>query len=168
MKKFLIIFCLVLVTDVACATWRYNPFTKKLDYYESGVSGVMPAPSDPVGGATIDSQARGVIESIIDLLESAGVISSTALASWRYNPFTKKFDYYQSGVTEQSYLSDPSGGLTADAEARLAIREILDLLIAAGIMSDFSSDNVDIFYDTTADEFYDSVSKAFFDTGTNP
>ena len=37
-------------------------------------------------------------------------------------------------TTPSTFIADPSGGVTTDAEARTAINAILDLLIAQGLM----------------------------------
>jgi hypothetical protein len=37
--------------------------------------------------------------------------------------------------TQEAFIADPSGGATQDAEARSAIADILDLLIAHGLMA---------------------------------
>lgn len=38
-------------------------------------------------------------------------------------------------VTQRTHIADPSGGLTADTQARAAINAILDLLEAFGLMA---------------------------------
>ena len=57
------------------------------------------------------------------------LLASEVWAAWKYNPFTRKLDYYQdvqvaSGVTiPQDYIASPTA------------TNLRDMLIAAGIMS---------------------------------
>lgn len=48
---------------------------------------------------------------------------------------TQKLGFFnQTPVVCQSFIADPTGGATTDAESRAAIASILDLLIAYGLM----------------------------------
>ena len=51
-------------------------------------------------------------------------------ALWKYNPFTNKFDYYESDTGEDSRLTIPQ-----DYIATPTLTNLRDVLIAAGIMS---------------------------------
>ena len=60
MKKLLIaLLCLGLLTSSAYASWRFNPHTGKLDYYEAGGSGDVTSVGDCTTGACLDGTSDG-------------------------------------------------------------------------------------------------------------
>lgn len=80
-----------------------------------------------------DLAALGAAPADTDRVTLIDVSDTTDSADGTYKTVT--VDNLRDAVIQiQTFIADPSGGATVDAEARTAINAILDLLIAVGAM----------------------------------
>jgi hypothetical protein len=112
---------------VSGGTAMKGPLAIDQDSFAYVHAGVIAAPS---GGATIDTQARASVVSIIAALVAQGIIAG---AGPQTNPTV--WDEDVSCQVNGVAIADPTGGATIDVELRAAIVQTLAALRSANIIA---------------------------------